>query len=200
MLRRAREQDGFMMIEVVAATVILSIALLALMAGYDSAFVSQHQASQRSTAATLANEQLERFRAIPYLNLGLNAALATAVGNASGPDYDELYATNPILDGTWTTDSNGNPVQNPSGTVNDLTSTTCNGDTTTPTCLPIQTVQGADGRDYRIETFIREDSNTDASNLRWTTRNLWVIVRDADKTSLPEIVELQTSFDRASAG
>ncbi len=188
------------MIEVVAATVILTIALLALMAGYDSAFISLHQASQRSTAATLGNEQLERFRAIPYLSLGLNSALVTAVGTASNPAYDSLYATNSILDGTWTTDANGNPVQNPSGTVNDLTSTTCNNNTTTPTCLPIQTVTGSDGRHYRIETFIREDSNENASNIRWTTRDLWVIVRDADKTTLPEILELQTSFDRASAG
>jgi hypothetical protein len=170
------------------------------MAGYDSAFISLHKASQQSTAATLGNQQLERFRAIPYLDLGLNSALVSAVGTASGPDYDDLYATNSILDGTWTTDSDGNPVQNPSGTVNDLTNPACDNDTTTPTCLPIQTVTASDGRHYRIETFLREDSNTDASNIRWTTRNLWVIVRDADKTSLPEIVELQTSFDRASAG
>jgi type II secretory pathway component PulJ len=55
---RLRDEGGFLMIEVTAAMAILSIALMALMAGYDSAFISLHKSSQKATAATLANQQL----------------------------------------------------------------------------------------------------------------------------------------------
>lgn len=194
MLRRAREQEGFFVIEVVAAIVILSIALLALMAGYDSAFISLHKASQKSTAATLANQQLEGYSALPYTSLGLNPTLVNAVGDSSKGTYDALYATNTLLDGTKVV--NGQTVEN-DGTVNDYTaSATCATDTTTPTCLPIQTVTGPDGRSYRIETFMTQDAShserVGLSNVGWTTMDVSVIVRDAtDDTAL---VEAQTSF------
>lgn len=194
MLRRAREQDGFFVIEVVAAIVILSIALLALMAGYDSAFISLHQASQKTTAATFANAQLERYSALPYTSLGLNPTLVDAVGDSSKPTYDALYATNPLLDGT--TVVNGVTVAN-DGTVNDYTAAAaCATDETSPNCMPIQTVTGPDGRSYRIETFITQDAShsqkVGLSNVGWTTMDISVIVRDATDDTL--LVETQTSF------
>jgi Tfp pilus assembly protein PilV len=201
MLQRARDQDGFLMIEVSAAIVVLSIALLALMAGYDSAFVSLHKSSQKAVAATLANQQLERYSALPYASVGLNATLVSNVGTSTNPSYDASYATNSILDGTWSTDPvTGNPVQAPSGTVNDVTVGACASDTTSPNCLPIQSsVLGSDGKHYRIETFIRDDINT-SSNIRWTTRDVTVIVRDADLATQPQLVSMATGFDRAAAG
>jgi type II secretory pathway pseudopilin PulG len=194
MVRRAREQDGFMVIEVVAAIVILSIALMALMAGYDSAFISLHKAGQKSTAATLMNTQLERYSALPYTALGLNPTLVTAVGDSTKPTYDALYATNALLDGTAVV--SGQTVES-DGTVNDYTQgSACTSDQTTPTCMPIQTVTGADGRSYRIETFITQDAShsqkVGLSNVGWTTMDVSVIVRDA--TDNTQLVEAQTSF------
>lgn len=198
MLRLPRDENGFMMIEVVVAIVILSIALLAVMSGYDSAFISMHKSSQQSVAATLANQQLELYSALPYTSIGLNPTITANVGNSSNSAYDSLYATNSILDGTWYTNAQGQQVENPSGTVNDVTVSGCG--TTAPACLPIQTVTGSDGRTYRIETFIVPDSHTDASNIRWSTLDVTVIVRDPTQSGDPELIEAQTGFDNTSVG
>lgn len=199
MLPRAQEQDGFLMIEVVAAIMIISIALLALMAGYDSAFFSLHKSSQKAVAATLANQQLELYSALPYASIGLNSSLVNAVGDSTKSTYDSLYATNTILDGTKTDPVTGQQVAN-NGTQNDVTASVCASDTTDANCIPIQTVTGTDGRSYRIETFVVDTSNTesDESNIRWTTRDVSVIVRDP--TNDDQIVSEQTAFDRAAAG
>ncbi len=70
----------------------------------------------------------------------------------------------------------------------------------TANCLPVQTVTGSDGRHYRLETFVRDITNTSVSNISWTTREVTVIVRDPSATGSPEILRLTTAFDRGSAG
>jgi type II secretory pathway pseudopilin PulG len=195
MIARARAEDGFLMIEVVAAIVILTIALLAVMAGYDAAFISLHRANQKAVAAKLANQQLELFGALSYDAIGLDPTLTANVGDPNNAAYDSLYATNSLLDGAMYTDANGNPAQYPSGTVNDVTTTGPCG--ATPNCLPVQTVTGPDGKTYRIETFIRDDDHT--SNHRWTTRDVTVVIRDPSVAGDPEIVSAQAGFDQQPA-
>jgi type II secretory pathway pseudopilin PulG len=192
MLSRARAEGGFLMIELSVAMVILSIALLALMAGYDSAFVSLHNASQKATASKLGNQQLELYTALPYNSIGLDTTTTDAVGNPTDPAYDSLYATSDLLTGDLVTDPDtGVVTQEPSGTVNDVEIDGCG---SSANCLPIQNVTGSDGRRYRVETFIRDEANS--PSIRWTERVVTVIVRDASKTSLPELVEISTAFDR----
>jgi type II secretory pathway pseudopilin PulG len=190
---RLHEERGFLLIEVVAAIMILSIALLALMAGYDSAFESLHASGRKATAATLANEQLELYRALPYTSIGLDADTTSAVGDPNNAAYDETYATNSLLDGDWVPDPD-NPdslVQQPSGTVNEVTITSCG---TTANCLPIQNVTGPDGRQYRLETYIRDRPNNTA--ITWPERVVTVIVQDASSSDYPEILRIETAFDQ----
>ena len=52
MLRRLRAEEGMGLIELLAAMVIMTIALLALLAGYGSAFVSSAAVSQKTTATS----------------------------------------------------------------------------------------------------------------------------------------------------
>jgi type II secretory pathway pseudopilin PulG len=190
---RGSEQEGFLLVELVVATIVLSIALLALMAGYDSAFVSIRKANQKSSAATLANAQLELYASLPYAKIGLDQTTTNNVGDSTNPAYDSLYATNPILVG----DSgvlNGVPYHNPDGVVNEVTVSGCG---TAANCLPIQTLAGSDGHTYRVETFVR-DVSEQTSNISWKTRNVWVIVRDPSQTGDPQLLELHTAFDRGS--
>jgi Tfp pilus assembly protein PilV len=192
MLSRARAEDGFMMIELMAAMVVITIALLALMAGYDSAFVSLHNASQKAVASKLANQQLELYTALPFASIGLDSTTTDAVGDPANGAYDSLYATNALLTGDLVTDPDtGDVTQEPSGTVNDVEIDSCG---SSANCLPIQTVTGPDGRHYRIETYVRDEANS--PSIRWTERVVTVIVRDANQTSLPELVEMSTAFDR----
>jgi hypothetical protein len=177
----------------VVATIVLSIALLALMAGYDSAFVSIRKADQKSAAAALANAQLELYASLPYDQIGLDQTTTDDVGDSTSADYDSLYSTNAILVG----DSgvlNGVPYHNPDGVVNEVTIDGCG---TAANCLPIQTLTGSDGHSYRVETFVR-DITEETSNISWKTRNVWVIVRDPSQSGDPELLELHTAFDRGS--
>jgi type II secretory pathway pseudopilin PulG len=184
---RGSDQDGFLMVELVVATIVLSIALLGLMAGYDSAFVSIHKANQKSAAAALANAQLELYASLPFAQIGLDETRTDAVGDSTGPSYDSLYATNPILasDGSYV-----NGVVEPDGTFNDVK---WNCGTSDYNCLPIQTRTGSDGHTYRVETFIR-DVVEGTSDISFKVRNVWVIVRDPSQAGDPELLELHTAF------
>jgi Tfp pilus assembly protein PilV len=188
-LRRIRAEDGFGLIELTVAMFVLSIALLTLMAAFDTAAVSLHSSAQKTTAAQLGESQLELYRALPYAQIGLDQATVDAIGTA-GPSYDALYSTNSILDGT-VDNTTTPPTVNPSGTVNDVAIVGCG---STPQCLPIQTVTGSDHRSYRIETFVVDVENN--PSIRWTERVVTVIVRDASASGMPEIAELSTAFDR----
>lgn len=183
---RLAAEDGFGLIELMAALVVLTIALLALAAGYDEAFVSLHQASQKTVAADLADRQIELYRALPYDSVGLDPTATSAAAS------DTLYAGDAILAGDWVTDPvTGVQTQQPSGTVNDVTFAACG---STANCLPIQTVTGSDKRSYRIETFVRDRLNN--TGTRWYERVVTVIVQDASVAADPEILRMTTAFDR----
>ena len=182
-----------MMIEVIAAIMILSIALLALMAGYDSAFVSLHKSSQKATAATLANQQLELYRSLPYDSIGLDKTAAQNIGDSNNAAYDDTYTTNALLDGDWVPDPSDptQQIQEPSGTVNEVT---INGCGTAANCAPVQHVTGPDGRHYRLETYIRDRPNNTA--ITWPERVVTVVVQDDNDPNLASILQVETAFDQ----
>lgn len=197
--RLVAAEDGFGLIELMAALVVLTIALLALAAGYDQAFLSLHRASQKTVAAELADKQLELYRALPYASIGLDATTTTNVGTVGNAAYDSRYTNDPILAGDYVTDQQtGITSQLPSGTVNDVAVSGCG---STPNCLPIQSVTGTDKRSYRIETFVRD--RTDPANntgIRWTERVVTVVVQDAGTAGDPEILRITSAFDRGPTG
>jgi len=94
------------MVELLAAMFILTIALLALMAGYSSAFVSLHSASNKSTAATLADNQLELYSSLPYDSVGLDqATLQTTQTGDSLYVADEAGLNSTLADPSDASDS-----------------------------------------------------------------------------------------------
>jgi hypothetical protein len=176
-------EEGQGLIELLAAMMVLSIALMALMAGYDSAFLSLHKSAQKTIASTLANQQLELYNALSYSKIGLDATTLAGI-QTPGVSYDATYVADEA-----SLDNTANDA--------DVTVTNCG---STANCLPIQSVTGTDGRRYRLETFVRDITNTSVSNISWTTREVTVIVRDPSTTGSPEILRLTTAFDRGSAG
>jgi type II secretory pathway pseudopilin PulG len=190
---RGSDQDGFLMVELIVATVVLSIALLALMAGYDTAFFSVRKANQKSAAAALANAQLELYSSLPYGSIGLDQATTNAIGDSTNAAYDSLYATNSILDGESGV-RDGVPYHDPDGVVNEVKIPSCG---TGANCQPVQTLTGSDGRSYRVETFVR-DVTEGTSDISFQIRNVWVIVRDPDASGEPELVSLHTAFNDGS--
>jgi type II secretory pathway pseudopilin PulG len=185
------------LVELLAAMTILTIALLALLAGYGSAFVSLRLSSQKTTASELANAQLELYRALPYANIGLDAATVDDIGDDSGPDYNALYSEDPALDGAI--DTSG--VQAPSGTVNDVAIQNCSS-TVLPSqaCLPVQTVTGNDHHQYDIYSYVVDiQAESTTTGVSWTERIVTVVIRNPEVTGDPELLRISTAIDRLPA-
>jgi len=83
---RGRDERGFGMIELVAAMTIMMIGVLAVFALFQSGLVQLRRASTITTAAALADAEMERFRAVKFETLGLDEAEVTALLAAENPD------------------------------------------------------------------------------------------------------------------
>src|SRR6516225_7234244 len=197
MLRRLREEQGMGLIELLAAMVILSIALLALLAGYGSAFVSLRLSSQKTTATQLANSQMELYRALPYGTMGLDAATLNDIGDDTSSDYNALYSEDSALDGAI--DTSG--VQAPSGTVNDVTIQDCSTVAPAQACTPVQqNVVGNDHHKYDIYSYIVDTQSKDqTTGLSWTERVITIVIRDPEVTGDPELLRISSAVDRLPA-
>jgi Tfp pilus assembly protein PilV len=124
-IQRLRSQNGFMLIEMLAAIVIINVGLLVMLLALNSGVVTLRRSAQASTASAVADMQLERYRAFTYSSIYLDTTSLASV------------------DSTYTSDSNYSTSQ-----INQ----TCS--PLVAACTPSQTVTGPDGRSYRIDTFI----------------------------------------------
>ena len=202
MLPRLSDEKGQGMIELILAAVLITVALLALMASYDSAFVSLHKSARTNAAAALAESQLELYSAVygdtsktttttggttttitlPLADVGLSSSLLT-----TAKANDAFYATDEAS-------------LTPSGS--DVTSASCT--TSLAQCKPVQTVTGIDGKSYRVETFIRDVSQSLTCTTASTTttcgtsaleRDVTVIVRDPNTSGTPKVYTATAAFD-----
>lgn len=100
--RVVRDQRGFTVAELLAASVVIGIALLALLRTIPISAYGIQEGSQQSTAVFLANERMEQVRnaqwvAIPPADtLGVSASATVAPVNAAGittfPDENPMAA------------------------------------------------------------------------------------------------------------
>jgi type II secretory pathway pseudopilin PulG len=173
---RARNQEGFGLIELLMAMTMLNIGILALVAAFQSGAFALQRASKISTAAAIADIQMERFRAITYTAIALDGNALTGAGGAqSDPTYTS--ASEPAYPGAG----------------NQLTQT-CSGSPLPNECLPIRTLIGPDGKRYRLDTYIINDSVASARLLKRVT----LVVRDANKLSARPLARIASTFDQAT--
>jgi Tfp pilus assembly protein PilV len=127
-----RGENGFGLIELLIAMVILNVGLLAIIASFQAGIVSLSRASRVTTAAVLADQQMELYRAITYDSIRL--ASATIPGSAP-----------------YTTDSAYN--------VSQITGT-CSGPPYPDECNASRDATGADNKAYRVDTYIVQATPT----------------------------------------
>ena len=156
--------------ELLLALTILNIGLLALVASLNSGIIAVERASKISTAATLADSQMELYRAIKYTALELD-------DNATKNLTDVTYRSDPVL----------------AGDVNNSI-TTMTGCTSMPTyCNPSRTVNGADRRQYRVDSYITWTTPTSGRQVKLVT----IVVRDA-QTPFKLLSRQQATFDEST--
>ena len=122
---RLRSQQGFALIEMLVAIVVINVGLLAILLALNSGMVTLRRSAETSTASAIADQQLERFRARAFPAIYL--------------DTTSLAAT----DSTYQSDAAYSASQ---------VSQACS--PLVAACTPSQTVTGPDGRTYRVDTYI----------------------------------------------
>jgi type II secretory pathway pseudopilin PulG len=173
--RRACNDDGFLLLELVAAMLVLTIALLALMGAYSLGYFAIGSAAKTSAAGLLANNQLELYSALPYASIGLDATTLTSVTST---------------DATYSSDE----AALPGGAAGDRTISGCG---SSAQCLPVQTLTGADHKTYKLETFIRDLTNNPSMSTR-PERIITVVVRNMSASGSPKVLTMQTAVDQGN--
>ena len=91
MLRRlARGHDGFGLIELLIAMSVMTIGVLAIVAGLSSGLIALNTASRTSTAGTVADKQMEAFRDASYSSIPTTAG-STLVSGTNSPDGNAYF-------------------------------------------------------------------------------------------------------------
>ena len=174
MRARLRSQDGFGLIELLMAMVMLNIGILAVVAAYQTGMFALNRASKISTASALADQQMELYRALTYSAIALDTTSLASV--------DNTYTCDSALGGSC-----------PNSTSGEVT-TTCSSPLPNQ-CLPSRSITGADRKPYRVDTYITTTTPTSARALKIVT----VVVRDGSKLSARPLARLSSTFDQSTA-
>jgi type II secretory pathway pseudopilin PulG len=171
---RLRSEGGFGLIELLMAMVMLNVGILAIVAAYNSGIFALNRASRISTAAALADSQMELYRAITYGAIGLDSASLGSVDNA--------YLCDSAL---------GSSCPNSSSSES---TATCSGSPLPNECVPSRSTTGADRKHYRVDTYIVPSTVTNGRSLKVVT----VVVRDGDHPSARPFARLTSTFDQST--
>src|SRR5688500_6769155 len=96
LFRRARSEGGFGLVELLVAMVVLSVAVMSLVAALSSSYLSVVRASRIATSSAIASAQMERYRAVKYADIQLSSS---SVGGA-----DATYTGDPAYTGVSSAD------------------------------------------------------------------------------------------------
>jgi Tfp pilus assembly protein PilV len=163
---RARDESGFGLLELLMAMVMLNVGILAIVAAFSSGNAALARAAQVSTAAALANKQMEIYRGADYDNI----VFTTSEWNAA--IGDSVYTSDTVYQ------QNMSNPQAPKALVG--TVTTCPASLpTTLACDPSFVTTGADHRSYRVDTYLYFDTPNYGNQLKTVT----VVVRNANNTA-----------------
>jgi type II secretory pathway pseudopilin PulG len=173
--RRTTDETGTLLVELLIAMTFLSVAVAALVGVFASTQMSLRNAGIEGTALTLAESQIEVYKTMAYADMKISGATIPS----SGDPYTTAYvsdSTMPVASGQYT-----------GGT---STTTSCTNVTVLLSDCATQTTTGADGRSYRVDTYVHE-----ASGLKQVT----VVTRQVVTGTVGRIrARASTAFDPAN--
>src|SRR5437660_7335892 len=176
---RLRSERGFGLIELLMAMVMLNVGILAVVAAFSSGNAALARASSISTAASLADKQMESYRGLIYDNI----VFITSEWNSA------------IADSTYTADtaytSNMQSPVAPKALV--PTVTNCPANVPATSCDPSYTTTGPDHRSYRVDTYLYYDAPSGGMQLKTIT----VVVRQASDPSR-SYARVSSTFDSST--
>lgn len=127
LLARLRGNDGFGLVELLIAMVVMNIGLLALMAAFLNGIVTTKRSSRVATASTIADTQMELYRALTYSAIALDPSSIPA----SPP-----YTSDPAFSASQVTATCAGPVSS------------------SPQCNASRTLTGPDHGSYEVDTYV----------------------------------------------
>jgi type II secretory pathway pseudopilin PulG len=103
MRTRLCAQAGIGLVELLIAMTVLSVALLALVAAFSSGAITLRRAGQTSTAAALADRQMETYRGLKYAHVRLEPTSIPPVGDPYRSDaaYSASQVTSACSSTAW---------------------------------------------------------------------------------------------------
>jgi Tfp pilus assembly protein PilV len=172
MRARPRTEQGFGLIELLMAMVMLNIGILAIVAAFNSSMFALNRASRISTASALADSQMELYRALTYSAIALDS---TALGSV-----DNTYKCDSALGASCPNSTSAEVTRTCTGSPNE--------------CTPSRSVIGADRKQYRVDTYITTTTPTGGRSVKVVT----VVVRNARALSARPFARLTSTFDQST--
>ena len=167
---RLRREEGFGLVELLIAMSVLVVGILAVFLLFQAGIVQIRRASTVSTAAALAEAEIEFYRAIRFDSIGLAQADIDAIPGGDPYNTDSAYNAGALV------------ILAKCGS---------------PPCTskdPIQaSVTGADGKQYRIDTFMSWQTVTGGRDVKVLT----IVVRDMNDLT-KEWARVVSSFDEST--
>jgi Tfp pilus assembly protein PilV len=172
---RLRSQEGFGLIELLMAMVMLNIGILAIVAAFNSGAVTLNRASRISTASALADQQMELYRAVPYASIALDSSSIPSTSP---------YTTDTAYSATQLTTTCATPIPNQ--------------------CNASRSISGASSPDrkrYRVDTYIilSTPSTTPATPTNGRpVKIVTVVVRDGAALTARPLVRIASTLDQST--
>jgi Tfp pilus assembly protein PilV len=153
--KRLRADQGFGLIELLIAMVILNVGLLAIIASFQAGIITLGRASRVTTAAVLADQQMELYRAITWDSIRLaSATIPTSAPYTSDPAYTCAGCSTQITG-------------------------ICAGPPYPDECNASRAATGADNKSYQVDTYIFETAPAGGRPVKQVT----IVVRDGGNLS-----------------
>ena len=162
------------LVELLIAMTVLIVALLALVAAMTSGTASIVRAGKVSTAASLADTQMQLYRALKYCSIRLDdASIPTSAPYTTDAAYNATQVRDTDLcSGSAPTCASGPPAE----------------------CNASRSVTAADGKSYRVDSYIVHVQPSGARQYKQVT----VVVRDGLDPTQAGLARLVSTFDAAT--